>query len=275
VNWWSGDGNAYDLVGDGDGSLPNGVQFVAGKVGAAFSFDGINDYVCVPFAESFDFAPAAQFTLMAWINAQPRNQFQAVIVKCPPSDDWDWGLWIDPNNRFMSGLNNLHILTSTTVVQSGAWHHVAVVYKNGIWRLYVDGVTQAQASGVFITQSKGSLAFGRKGEAIPSPGFFRGAIDEVMIFNRALSGSEIQTIYAAGGNGVCKTIQFTSVSRSTDNSTQLTIKGPAADNYEIQASTDFSTWNLLKTIPNPQGVFPYLDARTTNFPNRFYHVVIP
>src|SRR2546421_6922011 len=108
-----------------------------------------------------------------------------------------------------------------------------------------------------------------------SPGFFRGAIDEVMIFNRALSGSEIQTIYAAGGNGVCKTIQFTSVSRSTDNSTQLTIKGPAADNYEIQASTDFSTWNLLKTIPNPQGVFPYLDAGTTNFPNRFYRVVIP
>src|SRR5207253_2862287 len=120
VNWWSGDGNAYDLIGESPGWPCNGVQFVSGKVGAALGFDGINDYVSVPFNASFDFAPADQFTLMAWIKAQPRNQFQAVIVKCPPSDDWDWGLWIDPNNRFMSGLNNLHILTSTTVVQSGA-----------------------------------------------------------------------------------------------------------------------------------------------------------
>ena len=275
VNWWSGDGNAYDLIGDGDGSLLNGVQFVAGKVGAAFSFDGINDYASIPFTGSFDFAPAAQFTLMAWINAQPRNQFQAVIVKCPPSDDWDWGLWIDPNNRFMSGLNNLHILTSTTVVQSGAWHHVAVAYKNGIWRLYVDGVTQAQASGVFITQSTGSLAFGRKGEAIPSPGYFQGAIDEVMIFNRALSGSEIQAIYLAGGNGVCKTIQITSISRTGDPTIQLTAKGPVADDYQIHSSTNLLDWDLLSTIANSEGRFSFWDRTVTNFGQRFFRVMIP
>jgi len=276
VNWWSGDGNAYDLIGDSDGSLLNGVQFVPGKVAAAFSFDGINDYVSVPFRASFDFAPAAQFTLMAWINAQPRNQFQAVIVKCPPSDDWDWGLWIDPNNRFMSGLNNLHILTSTTVVQSGVWHHVAVTYKNGIWRLYVDGATQAQASGVSITQSTGSLAFGRKGEAIPSPGYFQGAIDEVMIFNRALSGSEIQAIYLGSGNGVCKTLQITSISRTDDSTTiQLTAKGPVADDYQIHGSTNLLDWDLLSTIANPEGRFYFRDRTVTNFGQRFFRVMIP
>jgi len=275
VNWWSGDGNAYDLIGDSNGSLLGGIQFAVGKVGAAFSFDGINDYVSLPFVASFDFAPANQFTLMAWIRAQPRNQFQSVMVKCPPSDDWDWGIWVDPNNRFMSGLNNQHILTSTTVVQPGVWHHVAVNYANGTWAMYVDGVSQAQASGTYITQSAGSLAFGRKGESIFSPGYFQGAIDEVMIFNRTLNKSEVRALYLAGGNGVCKSVRFSSVSRPADTSIQLTIKGPVAHNYEIQASTDLSKWNSVTTIPNPLGVFSYVDAGTTNFPRRFYRTVIP
>src|SRR3989442_15934702 len=95
----------------------------------------------------------------------------------------------------MSGLNNLHILTSTTVVLSGVWHHVAVTYKNGIWQLYVDVGTQAQAFGVYIIPSTGSLAFGRQGEAIPRPGLFQGDIDEGLFFHRAFSRSELKAIY--------------------------------------------------------------------------------
>jgi len=176
----------------------------------------------------------------------------------------------------MTGLNNLHILTSTTVVQSGVWHHVAVAYKNGIWQLYVDGVAQAQASGVYITQSTGSLAFGRKGEAIPSPGYFQGAIDEVMIFNRALSGSEIQAIYAVESNGVCKTIQITSISRTGGSTIQhLTAKGPVADDYQIHGSTNLLDWDLLSTLANSEGRFSFWDRTVTNFGQRFFRVMIP
>jgi len=140
----------------------------------------------------------------------------------------------------------------------------------------VDGATQAQASGVSITQSTGSLAFGRKGEAIPSPGYFQGAIDEVMIFNRALSGSEIQAIYLGSGNGVCKTLQITSISRTDDSTTiQLTAKGPVADDYQIHGSTNLLDWDLLSTIANPEGRFYFRDRTVTNFGQRFFRVMIP
>jgi len=139
----------------------------------------------------------------------------------------------------------------------------------------VDGATQAQASGVYITQSTGSLAFGRKGEAIPSPGYFQGAIDEVMIFNRALSRSEIQAIYLGGGNGVCKTIQITSISRTDDSSIQLTAKGPVADDYQIHSSTNLLVWDLLSTFADPEGSFYFRDRTVTNFGQRFFRVTIP
>src|SRR5207245_9489553 len=72
VDWWSGDGNAYDLIGDGDGSLLNGVQFVAGKDDAALSFDAINDYVTVPCGGWCHFKTADQITYMARIALPPR-----------------------------------------------------------------------------------------------------------------------------------------------------------------------------------------------------------
>ena len=275
VNWWLGDGNAYDLIGDCNGSLLGGVQFGPGKVGAAFTFDGINDYVSVPFVPSYDFAPAGQFTLMAWIIAQPRSQFQSVVVKCPPSGEWDWGLWIDSNNRFISGLNNFQTLTSTTVVQSGVWHHVAVTYSNGTWSLYVDGAIQAQTSGIYITQSTGSLAFGRKGESFSNPGYFQGSIDEVMIFNRALSDAEVQVIHSAAGNGVCRPVKFTNVRRLADSSIQLSVKGPVADNYEIVGSPDLLNWTPIMTLTNPEGTFSFQETNTETFGRRFFRANIP
>src|SRR3989304_5996219 len=43
VSWWGGDGNAFDIIGANNGTLMNGATYAAGKVGQAFSFDGVND----------------------------------------------------------------------------------------------------------------------------------------------------------------------------------------------------------------------------------------
>ena len=45
VSWWPGDGNPNDIQDSNDGTLQNGVTFAAGKVGQAFSFDGVDDFV--------------------------------------------------------------------------------------------------------------------------------------------------------------------------------------------------------------------------------------
>jgi hypothetical protein len=117
---------------------------------------------------------------------------------------WDWGLYLNPDNTFMAGLHNLHIVNSTTVAQVGMWYHAAVTYTNGSWVLYVNGAVEATHSGTFITQSTGGLALGHKGEDLFFHDFYGGFLDEVAIYNRALSASEIHAIFAADGAGKCK-----------------------------------------------------------------------
>ena len=57
VTWWNGDGNANDIVGANNGTLINGTSFAPGKVGQAFSLDGVDDYVEIPHSESLNFGP--------------------------------------------------------------------------------------------------------------------------------------------------------------------------------------------------------------------------
>ena len=206
VSWWRGEGNAKDGVGGNDGTLKNGATFAVGKVGQAFSFDGVNDYALVPYKESLNFAPAGQFTLETWVRLEANNKYKAILVKSPPGGVWDWGLWCNDKNRFVAGHHNQDAALSTTVAQSGVWYYVAVTYQNGNWKMYVNGALESQTDGVFITQSLGGLALGRKGEE-PSvtgePGYFQGLVDEPSIYNRALSAAEIKEIFNAGSAGKC------------------------------------------------------------------------
>ncbi|MFC1782778.1 LamG-like jellyroll fold domain-containing protein [Planctomycetota bacterium] len=64
VSWWPGDGNADDISGSIHGTLMNGATFAAGKVGQAFSLDGLDDYIAIPYDSSYNLS---SFTLQAWV----------------------------------------------------------------------------------------------------------------------------------------------------------------------------------------------------------------
>ncbi|MDQ3812985.1 MAG: LamG domain-containing protein, partial [Armatimonadota bacterium] len=153
ISWWPGEGDARDVVGPNSGKLVEATTFAAGKVGQAFQFDGERDYVSVPFHSSHDFAPGSQFTLEAWVKPQPRNQFQAIITKSPLSGEWNWGLYLDPADRFTTGRAGAHV-TGTTVALVNTWYHVAATYNAGNWELFVNGVLEGEATGIQITQSQ-------------------------------------------------------------------------------------------------------------------------
>ncbi len=65
VSWWSGDGNATDIVDANDGTLQNGATVATGLVEQAFSFDGVNDFVQVSDATNLDIRN--EITIYAWI----------------------------------------------------------------------------------------------------------------------------------------------------------------------------------------------------------------
>jgi hypothetical protein len=97
IGYWSGDGNANDLSGNGNnGTLINGTTFVTGKVGQAFSLDGVDDLVEIPDNDLWAFG-TDDFTIDLWVNFQssdfgipdlPRAVFLATDEGSGPQDKW-------------------------------------------------------------------------------------------------------------------------------------------------------------------------------------------
>jgi prepilin-type N-terminal cleavage/methylation domain-containing protein len=202
VGYWSfdeGSGTiAKDYSGNGNnGTLVNGPTWTTGKVGGALSFDGVNDYVNVPYNSVLDIVK--NFTIEVWI--YPKEQtfnHQTAVEK--------WQTYL---------LMHLHAGATTFqhyIFAGGAWHYVRASqpwsYYIGKWGHYVftyDGTTlKSYVNGVLdnqttyigqLTSNTNPVTIGKGAETAAS--FFNGLIDEVRIYNRALSDAEIQALYNA------------------------------------------------------------------------------
>ncbi|HZN03201.1 MAG TPA: LamG domain-containing protein, partial [Candidatus Polarisedimenticolia bacterium] len=88
-----------------------------------------------------------------------------------------------------------HPVAGTTTVLSGRWNHAAAVFDGATWRLYLNGILEAEAAAAFTPRSD-SLAHAALGSALDSAGtaagFFDGSLDEVRVWSVARSGAEIQ-----------------------------------------------------------------------------------
>ena len=87
IAWWTGDTAAGDSVGTNDGTL-SGATNAAGKLGNAFSFDGINDYVSIPDNGNFDFGSGA-FTVEGWIKTDSATEAQYIFSHYDADPDAD------------------------------------------------------------------------------------------------------------------------------------------------------------------------------------------
>ncbi len=175
-----------------NGTLQNGTQWTTGgKFGGALSFDGVNDAVQVPDDDSLDLANG--MTIEAWVRPGAANGWRTAIFKPQPS-----GLvyalygntsgnvpmaeaWIDGGARKASGSTQLPV---------DAWSHLAATYDGTVVRMYVNGTPLGTASrtGGILTSAE-PLWIGAN-PVWPEP--FIGQIDEVRIYDRALTAEQVQ-----------------------------------------------------------------------------------
>ena len=184
---------AEDNVGDNDGTL-NGEplwQPADGKVGGALQLDGIDDYVSTPFIIDPAKGP---FSAFAWIKGGAPGQ---VIIS---QKEGYGGTWLGTNpseGKLMTELNDVFVgaLESESVITDGQWHHVGLVYDWASHRhLYVDGVeVNVDSDYVVRLPSDGGLYIGAAND-LDAGSFFSGLIDDVRIYNRALSPQEIEAL---------------------------------------------------------------------------------
>jgi hypothetical protein len=203
VAWWPGDGAFADIVGTNNGMATGPVVFVAGEVGQAFSFSGTGT-VSVPDSPSFQGLTNAM-SFEAWIRVPGwTNTLECVFSKGQP-----WALqrnWDSSSLLFSTtGLDNTD-LQGNIPVDDGNWHHVVAGYDGSQKFLYVDGVLDVQvaAQGSITTSDAPAVIGDNPFWAPQGQRLFTGELDEVTLYNRALSPSEIAQIYAAGSAGKCK-----------------------------------------------------------------------
>jgi len=211
VSWWPGEGNANDIFGSNNGTLVNGTTFAAGKVGQAFSLDGATDYVQVPNHSALE--PATAITVDFWFNASSPGANAYLLSKGQQGCSFasysfnrvggSGGLFFDVHTA-----NNLLARSpeSANTIFDGTWHHVAGTYNDSTVRLFVDGVEQGSgtaASGnlVYGLSTNNDLVIGRydPGNTCGADVYnYDGLIDEIEIFNRALSVFDHRQCLLAG-----------------------------------------------------------------------------
>jgi hypothetical protein len=215
VSWWPGDGNAYDIQDGNNGTLINGTTFAAGKVGQGFSFDGVDDVMTIPASTNLGMTSA--YTFDAWVNSIGSADLDRLIAARGDASAHDLDIKI---NRPLSG-NTLQISHNRTndgtpgaVVFAAPpldqLFHLAVTFNESTVRAYYNGVEAVLVSATNtiaapLYTNRGWL-FGRTDHpAYGGLGRFVGILDEIEIYSRALSASEIQAIVNAGSAGKCRT----------------------------------------------------------------------
>ncbi|CCI07928.1 MAG: LamG domain-containing protein [Microcystis aeruginosa Ma_MB_F_20061100_S19] len=186
VSRWAADGNALDSVDSNNGTLINGVTFGTGQFGQAFSLNGTNQYVDIPDSNSLDITNA--LTISAWIN--PTTVTSPRIVDKITVGVTD-GYLLDILGGSLRMIAGSRLLSGGTVA-TNTFQNVAGVYDGQFMRLYINGVQVASndfGSIAPIPTNNRSLKIGV--DSTGNGNLFSGLIDEVNIFNRALSASEI------------------------------------------------------------------------------------
>ncbi len=179
-------------------------KWAAGKVGGALSFDGVDDYVDCGTSTSFDIADA--ITLEAWVKITSAKMNDIIIDKRLP-----YKLQMSDANNVRMSLINLNLdtyyfaQTSDSPLTWGVWHYIVGTFNGSDKKIkiYVDGVLKNEAdhpdSTLYVDSNQKVGVGGEWASEVGWRFFFNGSIDEVKIYNRALSAAEIRYHYNRGG----------------------------------------------------------------------------
>jgi hypothetical protein len=209
VSWWPGDGDAVDIVDGNHGTLQNGATFGTGMVGQAFRFSGPGDMVTVEHDPSLNLESLPNATFEGWFKSNIGND-ALIIAKHFCGIPYGWffttgqGGYI--GDHWVGGLG-----VGGRNLNDGNFHHFAIVKNGTYYYEYIDGVEISHDTGPSVGTPApydvplqiGSI---NTGTCSSYPVQLYGQVDEVSIYNRALSADDIQAIYDAGSAGKCKFI---------------------------------------------------------------------
>ena len=279
--WWPLDETsgttAQDTIGTNPGVHVNGPVQATGNVGSALGFDGVNDYVTVPDSDLWAFG-TNDFTIELWANfdapgggtiSHPGDIFIGNDEGPFVVNKWFFALGggllhftvfneLDPPSNFF-------LVRAPFSPTMGRWYHLGVTKRGTLFTIYVDGIpVGSEISTSSVANPDAPLLIGQSNE--PFGGFMNGLLDEVTIYNRALTQAELQSIFNAGSGGKCKALSISTkalsaIQLATFSTQTLEARfGSAPFNWSLvngtlPAGMTLSSDGVLSGIPTVAGSF--------------------
>lgn len=253
VGWWPFNGNANDESGNGNHGTVNGASLTSNRFGVANSsylFNGTSDYIEVPHSQSL--AIEGDLTISLWKNSIGNfGNYETFVNKRSIQSNWNYsfgashyfgtgGCPQEVNKYFTSRRNNSGLqyeLKFTDYLVSNdtnTWTHLVVSISQNVVKFYVNGMETGFScfGNQFSIQSVDVGAPLNFGASLPNFNeFFHGSLDDIGIWNRALTACEIQDLYQAQ-------VGYTTVNAGLDQSVC------AGNNVVLQGSGgNFLSWN--------------------------------
>jgi hypothetical protein len=261
VGWWPFNGNANDESGNGNNGVVNGATLVEDRIGntnSAYSFS--NSYILVsPFDELIGNNP---FSVSFWSLASGGGW----MIACGQINN---GNGFDAGNN-NNGIGNFHAhiykfghTSSLTPIPNNEWVNIVIVYSNMRMKVYRNNILTMNDTVDYVVPNllPGTLQFGKQ---LLFNEYFQGLLDDIGIWNRALTPTEIQALYNAQ-DGPCVSpdpVSFTGLGSSyTLADAPVTLAGSPAGGVFIGPGVSGSTFSPAAAGVGTHGIsYTYLDG---------------
>ena len=268
VGWWPFNGNANDESGNGNNGTVNGATLTTDRFGAAnkaYSFDGVDDFIEVQHNNNLNILP---ITILAWFQTQ-NPQFNKMIVSkyaCQSQNGYSLHLsnnypsayyFFDGNSNDYLSLDG--VSNNFQTLNDNLWHCAILTVKNDSSKLFIDGIQIYNSNivgSINVTSTNVNLNFGRYLTGICGSGqnyYYNGKIDEIGIWNYALTDCEIQDLYHAQlGSFSNSTVSINPTSSPLGSNATLSVSSPVSS-LQWQSNPGNMGWNNVLDNGNYNG----------------------
>lgn len=203
VAYYPLENSTEDKTGNGHNATAfNGLTYTDGISGKGANFDGIDDYIDIPYAS--DIEPLI-FTVSVWVKTNSTSR--ETILSSDPNGYYcshGYGMSILADGRVSFGTDpsancgDGDTIVSDMSVNDGRWHHIVAV-RTPAKRIYIDGVLQTQTSSGGYHPTGASLRIGMNRSSRSSDRlFFKGNMDEFYLYSRAVTEADVKQLYYSG-----------------------------------------------------------------------------
>ena len=243
VGWWPFNGNANDESGNGNNGIVLGASLTNDRYGnsnKAYNFNGLNNYISIKDNKTLQFTNSMSVSL--WynfdsLNFDPTNNILQgrLIDKVPNSTGQGYWSSLVKANSVNSPFYCDDIYSSNASISFGnkggkitctknkKWYNLIYTFQNGLYRIYLNGllVDSNSIAGNNIPSNNLDLYFGYAHNTNDPKYFYRGQLDDIAIYKRALSEQEIKQLHQGCVSEMASSYSFNSLLLTTGNSVVL------------------------------------------------------